>query len=71
MNQIKMKSLIREEKKYSKDDILKLKKSIEETIKLFHPAIWALEDGSKEQEQFIKMNNILNTWYHKILKKHI
>jgi hypothetical protein len=53
--------------KYSEVNILQLKKSIEETLKLFHPAIWALEDGSKEQEMFISANNRLNDFYHKYL----
>jgi hypothetical protein len=56
--------------KYSEVNILQLKKSVEETIQLFHPAIWALEDGSKEQEMFMSANNRLNDFYHKYLKKY-
>lgn len=48
-----------------------LKKSIENTIQLFHEAIWSLEPGSKEQEYFMKMNNTLNAWYHNMQNKKL
>jgi len=58
-----------------KDNNLKelkdLKKSIESKggiLDQFHEAIWKLEAASKKQEDFMKMNNILNAFSKKHLK---
>jgi len=67
----KLKELIKESetKKYGRKDIEKLVKLVDETMDALPGAIWALKDGSKEQEQFVKINNILNDFRYKYLKK--